>query len=183
MAFFWMKLGVFSRFYLFFITMCCIFRFMRKCNLIPFLFLCFLFSAPAFLFSQTAAELESILEKAASTNAEAAWFVAGSVESGDSAEFNSAEEAFEMAMSRGWLVKKAEPEKPITMEQLSFLMVKAFDIKGGLMYRIISGPRYSYRTMVSRSFIQGASDPKFKVSGERFLLILGNVMNTAGGGQ
>jgi hypothetical protein len=86
-------------------------------------------------------------------------------------------------VERAWLPKKAVPEKPITLPELSFLIMKAFDMKGGMMYAILPGPRYSYRSMISRSFIQGAADPAMTVSGDRFLLILGNVLNAAGGEQ
>jgi hypothetical protein len=49
-------------------------------------------------------------------------------------------------------------------------------MKGGLMSTLLPGPRYAYRSMVSRSIIQGKTDPDMKVSGDRFLAILGKVM-------
>jgi hypothetical protein len=93
----------------------------------------------------------------------------------------SPEEAFEQAMAKGWLPKGAAADDPITLGGLSLLMMKAFNLKGSMMYAIFPGPRYAFRAMVSRSFIQGAADPGMKVSGERFLLILGKVLNTTGG--
>ena len=119
-------------------------------------------------FGQTAAELDVVLEKSELSYAEAARFVL------------AAEDGFDRAMSNGWLPKGAEPGGAIKLGELSFLIMKTFDMKGGLMYMILPGPRYAFRSMVSRSFIQGAADPAMKVSGERFLLILGNVLDAAG---
>jgi hypothetical protein len=62
-------------------------------------------------------------------------------------------------------------------------MMKAFNLKGGMMFAIAPGPRYAYRSMLNRSFIQAAADPTMTVSGDRFLLILGNVLSVAGGEQ
>ena len=163
-----------------------------------FLIMCFLLLAPVFLPAQTAAELEALLETPAVTCSQAAWFVyasergdaskgsgasggGGAFEKSDSADISSPETAFERAKAKGWLPKTAAPDDPISLGALSFVMMKAFDIKGGLLYTIFPGPRYAFRTMVSRSLIQGAADPDMKVSGDRFLQILGNTLDAEGG--
>ena len=151
----------------------------------------FLLLFPAFLPAQTAAELEALLDSPVVSCSEAARYVAASVGGeasmgGDLSMEGEAgiippEAAFEWAMGRGWLPRKAAPDDPIKMGDLSFLLMKAFDLKGGLMYIIFPGPRYAFRAMVSRSFIQGTADPDMKPNGERFLQILGNVLDAAGG--
>ena len=144
--------------------------------------LSFLFFMPVFLSAQTAAELENILDSPAVNCSRAAWFVeAATGSSAATGNGSEAEEAFNSVMSKGWLPKNTAAEDPISLGGLSFLLMKAFGIKGGMMYAIFPGPRYAYRTMVSRSFIQGAADPAMTVSGDRFLMILGNVLNDAGG--
>lgn len=129
---------------------------------------------PVIVFSQagstsTAAELDTVLDKAELSYAEAARFVLDS------------EDGFNMAISSGALPRRAEPGGAIKLGELSFLLMKTFGLKGGFMYKILPGPRYAYRELVSRSLIQGAADPAMKVSGERFLLILGNVLDTTEG--
>ena len=157
-----------------------------------FLVMCFLLLTPVFLPAQTAVELEALLEKPAVTCSQAAWFVytskgggasggGGALEKSDSADIASPETAFELAKAKGWFPKTAAPGDPISLGALSFVMMKAFDIRGGLLYAIFPGPRYAFRTMVSRSLIQGAADPDMKVSGDRFLQILGNVLDAEGG--
>ena len=141
-----------------------------------FLAVCLLFFIAGFLPAQTAAELEAILNEPAVTCAQAAMFVLGSA--GSALVQN---DAFAQAAAMGWLPGNAAPNDHITMGELSYLCMKAFGIKGGVMYAIFPGPRYAYRTMKIRSFIQGVADPAMKISGERFLHILGNVLGAAGG--
>ena len=138
-----------------------------------YLFPVFLFLAPVFLQAQTAAELDAVLGAKAVTYAQAARFVLASAD-------DNTPGAFDLAMSRGWLPKNVSAADAINMGELSFLMMKAFNLKGGLMYRMIPGPHYAYRSMVSCSVIQGSADPAMKVSGERFLIILGKVLNLTG---
>ena len=152
----------------------------KKCsvNILLLSILGLLFFAPALLSAQTAAELERILETPYVTSSQAARFV---VASASGTAGISADAAFESVIAKGWLPRKTVADAPISMGTLSYLTMKAFGLKGGLMYTIIPGPRYAFRSMVNRSFIEGAADPAMKVSGERFLLILGNVLDVAGG--
>jgi hypothetical protein len=144
-----------------------------------FFVVCFLFSFPAFLPAQTAAELDAVLETPALSYAQAARFVLASLDS--PADDKGPEGAFEEAAAKGWLPKKAAAAAPVRLGELSFLMARAFNIRGGFMHALLPGPRYAFRAMVSRSFIQGAADPGMTVSGERFLQILGKVLDAAGG--
>ena len=131
---------------------------------------------PACLFAQTAAELVTVLEAPVVTCAQAATFVIGS------ANIDHGGNAFEYAAKNGW-IRNASAQTPITLGMLSHLVMKAFNIKGGMMYSIFHGQRYAYRSMVSQSYIQGISDPAMTVTGERFLLLLGKVLSAEGGEQ
>jgi hypothetical protein len=140
--------------------------------------------SPAFLPAQTAAELEAVLETSAVTCAQAARFVTASSESAAASEGQSApltDADFQQAVEKGWFPRGTEPDENISLGKLSFLIMRAFNLRGGMMYAIFPGPHYAFRTMVSRSFIQGSADPAMTVNGERFLLILGRVLNTEGG--
>jgi hypothetical protein len=142
-----------------------------------FMFLLILFPA----FSQTPAEIERMLDEPAITYRQAAWFtLAVALDLPDGNEQYVSEFAFAMARDKGWLYKNAEGETPITMAGLSYLMMKVFDIKGGLMYRLAKNPRYAYRELKSLGYISGDVYSNQKVSGEQFLRILENV---SGGGS
>jgi hypothetical protein len=140
---------------------------------LSFIVFSFLFVTPAFMPAQTAAELETLLETPAITCAQAAQFVFACTEPAESAAI---EAAFEQALANHWFPKDTAAGDPLTLGTLSFLMMKAFNMKGGLMYAILPGSRYAFRIMVSRSLIQGTADPAMTVSGERFLHILGNIL-------
>jgi hypothetical protein len=127
--------------------------------------------------AQTAAEMERILDTKEVTNTQAAYFTLASVlESPPPGQAG----AFSLAQEQGWFPKNAEPGGPIKLKDLSLLMMKAFDLEGGLMYRLFPGPRYAYREMTRRGFIEGRAYPGFTVSGERFLQILGNILSHTG---
>jgi hypothetical protein len=130
--------------------------------------------------AQTAAELDALLQTQAVTCAQAARFV---LEAADIQGASEAGRAFAYAAEAGWLPGNAPPEKPVTLAELSFLIMRAFNMKGGLMYALFPGPRYAYRAMVSRAFIQEPADPAMTLNGGRFLLVLGNVLTAAGGGR
>jgi hypothetical protein len=131
-----------------------------------------LFSAAAW--GQSAAEMESLLDAGEITCSQAAYFVLAAAL--DDPPQNP-EAAFGMARERVWLPAKAESNGSITLGGLSLLLMKAFDIQGGLMYRFFPLDRYAYREMIGRGFIEGRSYSTFTVSGEQFLRILENVLN------
>jgi len=139
-------------------------------------FIIFLLCA-AILPAQTAAEMESILNSKAVNYGQAALFVIASA--GNANNIITQQAAFNMALTNGWIPKDAVINDPIKLGKLSFLIMEAFDMKGGLMYSILPGPRYAFRSLESRSVIQGIIDPGMTVSGEWFLRILGNVLNIA----
>jgi hypothetical protein len=84
--------------------------------------------------------------------------------------------AFTTALSSGWLPEGALPQDPLTLGAASFLVMKSFGLKGGVMYTLLPGRRYAYREMIYRKFIQGRVDPSMRVSGERLLHIISRVL-------
>jgi len=145
-------------------------------------FTSFFLILPLYIYAQTAAELEAILQTQNVSCAQAAKFVLAS--GSDAAAANlSAQSAFDLALSRGWLADGTKPNDKITLDKLSFLILKSFNMKGGVMYALSPGPRYAYKSMVSRDFIQGNTSPGMNVSGEKFLLILGKVISAQGGNK
>jgi hypothetical protein len=123
---------------------------------------------------QTAAEMEGLLDAGEITCAQAAYFVfAAALEDPP----QNPEAAFAMALEQGCLPAKSESNRGITMGGFSLLLMKTFDIKGGLMYRLFPRGRYAFREMTGRGFIEGRSYSTLPVSGEQFLRILENVLD------
>jgi hypothetical protein len=136
-----------------------------------------LFSA-ALLSAQTAAELERILALPALNYGDAAWIILGAA--GTVPGESSAAGAYRFAADNKWLPQNAGEEDPATLGGLSFLIMRALDIKGGLMYTLFPGPRYGYRELVYRRLIPGRAYSGMPVSGERLLRILNRALEYAG---
>jgi hypothetical protein len=128
--------------------------------------------------AQTAAELDEILTTAELSNAQAARFTLAAADI--VLENPSHLTAFEKAMDRQWFARDAKPETPITYAELSQLLLKAFSLNGGVMYALLPGPRYAYRTLSYYKLLTDEADPGLRVTGVNFLQILGQVLSYVG---
>ncbi len=52
-----------------------------------------------------------------------------------------------------------DPERPVSYGEFSFLIMKGFNLSGGIMYTLIPGPRYAAREISYRKWILGSSIP------------------------
>jgi hypothetical protein len=126
--------------------------------------------------------MDGALSGEAVTYAQAAWFVleAAGADFGGSGDMGA---AFVYAAGQGWLRVKADlRDAPISLGELSFLIMKSFNLKGGYLYRIFQGQRtpgswYAYRELRYQGFITGITDPSRPVRGEQFFQVLGNVLD------
>jgi len=145
-----------------------------KCFVLPVLLL-----LPALAFAQTAAEMDNLLASGTVSAAQAARFVLGAADllPQGLSEADAENAAYDTAFSNGWV--KAAPGESITYKETAFLIMKAFNIKGGVMYSIFKNPRYAYREMVYRKLIQGRTEGAMPVTGARFLLVLDRVLRYA----
>jgi hypothetical protein len=88
--------------------------------------------------------------------------------------------AYALAKGRGWLPEQAGPDSPVSLGELCFLIMEAFDIRGSFLYALFPGPRYAYRELDYLRLIPGRRDPWLRVSGERLLRILDMVSGYQG---
>jgi len=131
-----------------------------------------LFSAP--LFAQTAAELEGLLQTQAVSYGQAARFVLAAA---DAVYLQDPEQAHAYAMEQRWLPKKAAAAKPARLNDVSLLLMQAFDIRGGMWYSLTKSSHYAYRELVYKDIIQGRSDPEMTVSGEELLFLINRLLS------
>ncbi|MDR1932650.1 MAG: hypothetical protein LBQ57_07515 [Spirochaetales bacterium] len=127
------------------------------------------------LHAQTAEQMDAILDTSEVTYAMAAFVVLPAA--GLLSEDSTPDAAFTEALARSYLPANAEAAGIIRLGELSFLIMRAFDMKSGLLYALFPGPRYAYREMAYRKLIQGRNDPALTVSGERLLRIIGRVLD------
>ena len=135
-----------------------------------------LYSAP--LYAQTAAELEELLQTKTVSYAQAARFV---LEAADAASLKDANAAFTFAAERAWLPKNAAAEQAAQLDGIALLLMRAFDVKGGIWYSLAKNPHYAYRELVYQDVIQGRTDPEMTLTGEQFLFILNRLISVREG--
>jgi len=128
------------------------------------------------LHAQTADFIQTLLQTPVVTHAQAARFVleaAGKV-SGSYGK-TSEQDVLRWAIEKKYL-PQVDAQDAISLERLSLLIMRAFDLKGGPMYTLFNSAHYSYREMVYKDLIQGRSDPSMKVSGYTMLLIVNRLL-------
>jgi len=131
--------------------------------------LCVIFASRAF--TETAAELEALLATDALSYEQAASFVL------QAADVAASGAAFSYATEKKWLSDNATPGGVAALNEISLLIMGAFDIKGGIMYSAMKSPRYAYRELVYQGIIQGRADPEMAVSGDLLLFMIGRVLD------
>ncbi|MDR0290356.1 MAG: hypothetical protein LBI06_05410 [Treponema sp.] len=119
-------------------------------------------------------EIETLLETSAVTYAQAARFL---LEASDAMAINDREAAFRHAAEQNWLPKNAAANGPARLDGLSLLIMRSFNIKGGIMYSLVKNPHYAYLELVYKNIIQGRSDPAMHVSGERLLFFTSRALS------
>ena len=143
------------------------------------LIICLLLAVLPFISAQTAAELEEVLNTQAVSYGEAARFV---LKAADLPDFSGSEalpgsmEAFAFAAERKWLPKTAENNGKASLQDLSLLLMRSFNVKGGLFYSLFKNPHYAYRELVYQDLIQGRSDPGMDVSGNTLVFLINRII-------
>ena len=95
-------------------------------------------------------------------------------------EETSVDEALDFLSRTDWKVEVKKQDAPIRLGEYAFLLMKAFDIKGGLMYGLFPGPRYACRELAYMGFIKSNALAYRTLSGEEALRILGRVLDWKG---
>jgi len=78
--------------------------------------------------------------------------------------------------SQGWNLPQVSADSSITLGQYAQLLMHAFEIPGGVMYKLFPGPRYAARETHYRGFVRGSALPGRSLSGSEVLFILREVL-------
>jgi hypothetical protein len=138
-------------------------------RILLFFGVCLLLASP--IIAQTAAEMETLLATSALNYEQAASFVLRA------ADITTSGPAFNYVTDRKWLSSKTAPDGIAALNEVSLLIMGAFNIKGGIMYSAFKSPRYAYRELVHQGIILGRTDPDLVVSGDRLLFMIGRVLD------
>jgi hypothetical protein len=91
------------------------------------------------------------------------------------------EQAVQALAGLGWKLRVRAAAEPLTLGEYCRLVMIALQIKGGLMYRLLPGPRYAARELAYLGFIKGDRSPYRSLSGEEALRILQAALEWKGG--
>ena len=141
-----------------------------RCIGFPFLFIVVLFSVSFSLPGQQNAVIDELLEEEKATFGKSVYVILSASETID--EGLSPEEAAALITRKEWHVKPKGPEQPVTLGEFAAVLMKAFDIKGGLFYTLFPGPRYATREIEFRNFVYGRISPYMHISGTEAVTIV-----------
>ena len=131
-----------------------------------------LFSAP--LSAQYASRMESLLNEPELSWGKAAAFA---LEASDRLVYSGEADAFAFAANQKWLPKKALAADTVRLNDAALLLMRSFDLKGGIFYSVGKSPHHAYRELVRKKVIIGRTDPHMIVSGEEYLYMIGRILS------
>jgi len=140
-----------------------------------FLLLVFLFSGVLAGFAQSNKLIDGVLGQKEADYSTTIYLVLSAA--GIVPESATVEDAVKVLGEKNWGIAQPDPSATISLGQYSYLLMKAFDIEGGLMYRLLPGPRYAPREVAYLGFVTDRPTPYRSVSGEEVLRILGMVLS------
>jgi hypothetical protein len=134
-------------------------------------------------FGQSAEKVDKILETEKATFGQAAYLIQTALNGGsDGLDFDTAFDRFK-SEHQNLIRDSVTAEDVIPAKTYAFLLMKAFNIKGGLMYRIYPCPRYAYRDLRYLAVIQDKNTPNAPMTGTALLRIFGRIDTVHGGEQ
>ncbi|MGP1431202.1 MAG: hypothetical protein ACTTJ4_02640 [Treponema sp.] len=143
----------------------------------------------AALFGQSAQRIDEILDTNAATFGQAAYLILTSLDAiSDDTDFQTAfaemcQFAEQQGFKKGSIHSSATEAKSIAMKEYAFLLMQAFKVRGGAMYRMYPCPRYAYRDLRYFGVIQEDIDPDSVLSGRMMLQLLGQIDTVQGGAK
>ena len=131
-----------------------------------------IFVFPLYLSAQTADRIEALLDTNAVSYGQAAELIL------EAAGFAAmpGQDAFNFAEQQGWLPRDASVDAPARLDSVSFLIMRAFDMRGGIFFTLFPSPHYAYRELVNRGILLGRIGPRMAVSGELLLFTVGRIL-------
>ena len=137
-----------------------------------------LFIAAAF--GQSAQKIDEILKSGEATFGQAAYLILTALGSAsDDTDFAAAFDEIRKHDQK-WIHNSVTAEDSIPVKAYAFLLMNAFNMERGMMYRIYPCPRYAFRDLRYLAIIQGKDDPDAPMTGAEMLQILARI-ETVGG--
>ena len=129
---------------------------------------------PLILSAQSNTIIDELLEKEAADWGNTAYLVLTAAELID--ENTEVSAVLTTLEKQQWNLKSKQEEELITLGDYSYMLMEAFNVPGGLMYKLIPGPRYATRELSYLNFIDYDKSPYRTLSGEEVLRIMGRLL-------
>ncbi len=143
-------------------------------NKIKFLFIALIFVSPLSAFGQSNDVIDGILEAEILNCGMGAYLVATAAGLGD--DNIAPAQAFILLQEKNWIKEFRTPSAGMTLGEFSFLIMKGFEMKGGLMYSIFPSPRYASRELGFMGYISKNSGAYRSMTGGEAVSIIGKIM-------
>jgi len=79
-----------------------------------------------------------------------------------------------------WHIEGRPAKESITVGEYSFLLMQAFDVRGGILYRLFPGPRYACRELAFLGLLEGSTAAGRRLSGGEAVRILSRFLERRG---
>jgi hypothetical protein len=131
--------------------------------------------ASSIAWGQSNTTLDKILAAKQASFADAAYLVMTATKKiPDNATLPEAAGAVE---KQNWGIRTDDARQSVTLGTYCFMLMKAFDMRGGIMYTLFPGPRYAARELAYLGDVHGDRSPYRTISGSEAVDILGSVLN------
>ena len=117
--------------------------------------------------------MQILLASEAVSYAQASRFI---LEASEAAVFDDPMLAFRFARERNMLPRRAAADMEARLDSISLLLMRSFEIQGGVLYRLTGARRFAYREMEHRGVVHGRVSPRQNVSGEALLYMTGRML-------
>ncbi|MFW5743794.1 MAG: hypothetical protein ACOCW3_06160 [Spirochaetota bacterium] len=139
-----------------------------------FLMILFLVAATTAI-AQSNDHIDAILAEDVATVGSAAYMALTAAGLAD--DDSPASRAVEIAIEAGWLPEAAAADEPVTFGRFAYLLMEATEVTGGLMYRMVPGPRYAAREFVYRGWSPERRSPREEITGQFLVRVTGNFLD------
>jgi len=131
-------------------------------------------------YGQSNEMIDKLLDSSEATFAESALLILQSAEIIDL--YGTPDDAIKYLTENSWFRRLKEPDDLITLGDVSLLLMRAFEIKGGLSWNIYHSPRYAARELqFIGAFYKQDNSPYRKISGEEIINLIGWIMDFQNG--
>jgi hypothetical protein len=124
--------------------------------------------------AQSSEVLDAILDRDTLRAEEGAYLVLAAA--GKIDDQATPEEAYRLLNEAGWILAADGGQDAIRLGDYAYLLMQAFALEGGLMYRILPGPRYAARELFFLRLIPEDGSPYRSLSGEEAVFLLGKFL-------